>query len=67
MDEMLHPADVGDRSFSFGFYPGSGKPKHELELPVSVLSKESAEELSARVANYHNIPCFVRPGEWWWM
>ena len=58
-------SDTGNRNFKYSFQPGSNRPRYRLDLSLSVINKESPEELAARVANYHNIPCFIKSGEFY--
>ena len=36
--------------------------EYELNIPVQLCSKESTEELAARISRHHDIPSFVTQG-----
>ena len=52
---------VKDKTFELN-YKDSSYPEYELRIPLQLYSKESAEELAARVSRHHDIPSFVTQG-----
>ncbi|CAK8691470.1 unnamed protein product [Clavelina lepadiformis] len=60
----MDSVDHGDRMFQFSFSSGRNKQPRTLNVPVNVTDMKINEvpEFTARLLNFHNIPCFVGPG-----
>ena len=50
------------RLFTYNFNNGLGSTSKTLKLKVDLENFEDPVELASRVANYHDIPCFIKSG-----